>query len=79
MAQSTRRGNGAFVVGVLVGGVIGAGWGLWKAPASGAETRQRLLSFGSEARVKAEQAVVGERVEDSLAEGKALARQQAGL
>jgi gas vesicle protein len=76
MQEKQQQGGGSFVFGLLLGGLIGAAVGIWKAPASGEETRQRLVQQGTDAVSRAEKAVVGERPEDALAEGRALARQR---
>lgn len=74
-AQS-NQGEGSFVFGVLLGGVIGAALGMWYAPRSGDDTRQVLFEQGNALASRVEQAVVGERPVDALAEGKALAQQR---
>ena len=71
-----QSGDGALVAGLLLGALVGAVIGVWKAPHSGAELRNRLLHRGSAAVSSAERAVAGERTADALAEGKALARQR---
>jgi gas vesicle protein len=76
MAESHSGGNGAFVTGLLLGGLVGALVGAWKAPRSGAELRQVLLARGGEARRQAEARMLGERPADAIAEGKAMAQQR---
>jgi len=76
MATSHANGSGAFVTGLLLGGLIGAVVGAWKAPRSGAELRHELLARGDEARRWAESRVLGERPSDAIAEGKAMAQQR---
>ena len=76
MSDVRKRGNGAFATGLLLGGLIGAALGIWKAPRSGAELRQEILAQGGQIRSRAESAVLGERPEDVIAEGKALAQQR---
>ena len=75
-ASQPNQGEGAFVVGVLLGGLIGAGLGMWYAPRSGENTRKVLLDQGTGLASRVEQMVVGERPMDALAEGKALAQQR---
>lgn len=71
-----ERGEGrSFIIGALIGGVIGALWALWNAPRSGSETRRALQRAVDERVERVKQQVAGERLEDSLAEGKAIARQ----
>ncbi len=76
MAASRSNGNGAFVTGFLLGGLVGVLVGAWKAPRSGAELRRELLARGDEARRQAEARVLGERPSDAIAEGKAMAQQR---
>lgn len=72
----SNSGSGSFVTGLLLGGLIGAAIGFWKAPSSGAELRRSLLSRSGQIRARAETAVLGERPADVIAEGKALAQQR---
>ncbi|NPV68981.1 MAG: YtxH domain-containing protein [Anaerolineae bacterium] len=76
--QTSQRnqGEGAFVLGMLLGGVVGAIAGMWRSPRSGAETRQELVKLASEALASVQRAILGERPVDALAEGKAIARQR---
>jgi gas vesicle protein len=76
MSESRSQGGGAFITGLLLGGLIGAAIGVWKAPRSGAELRREILSQGGQLRTRAESAVLGERPADVIAEGKALAQQR---
>ncbi len=71
-----NQGEGAFILGVLLGGVIGAAIGAWHSPRSGAETRQALRSGVVDTVNKLQRAILGERPADALAEGKAIARQR---
>lgn len=75
-APAKPEGNGALVFGLVVGSLAGAVIGLWRAPMSGAELRGRLLRRSQAIGEKAESIVAGERVEDAIAEGKALAQQR---
>ncbi len=75
-SSARKKGNGAFVVGLFLGGLVGAAVGVWKAAQSGAELRQRLLRSGSGARARVERLLTGERIEDAVAEGKAVAHQR---
>lgn len=68
-------GAGAFLFGLVLGGLIGAFAGLWNAPQSGEALRDRVLRRGDALRDKAGGLVAGERIEQSIAEGKALAQQ----
>jgi len=72
----SRTGGGAFWLGLLLGGLVGAMTGLWKAPASGAELRRRLIRRGAAIGSKAGEMVIGERITDVVAEGKAVAQQR---
>lgn len=74
--SQTNQGEGAFVLGLLLGGLLGAGLGMWYAPRSGEDTRRLVLDQGAELASRVEHMVVGERPEDALAEGKALAQQR---
>lgn len=85
-----NNGNGTglekakgFVAGLIVGGAIGAGTALLKAPRSGEETRKQLKERAAEAQDKAEDAVqqlreraeeVGDEVADRAVEMRAQAR-----
>ncbi len=75
-SSQPKGGSGAFWVGVVLGGLVGAAIGLWKAPLSGADLRRQLLQRGSAIGARAGQVVVGERIADAVAEGKAVARQR---
>lgn len=75
-ASQSNQGEGSFVFGVLLGGLIGAALGMWYAPRSGEDTRQMVFQQGNELASRVEQAVVGERPVDALAEGKAIAQQR---
>jgi len=44
--KARERHNAAFVVGSVVGGVVGAATALWKAPQTGEELRRKLTSGG---------------------------------
>ena len=48
MHDGDRCGGGSFLMGMLVGGLVGAGIALLYAPSSGAETRARIREFGGE-------------------------------
>lgn len=72
-----------FVAGLLVGGAIGAGTALLKAPRTGEETRKRLKERATKAQDKAEDAMyqlrehaeeVGDQVADRAGEMRAQAR-----
>ncbi len=70
-----ERGTGrSFLLGALIGGAIGALWALWNAPRSGSETRRSLQRALDERLQSARRQIAGERLEESLAEGKAMAR-----
>ncbi|MFQ3536050.1 MAG: YtxH domain-containing protein [Aggregatilineales bacterium] len=72
----SERGTGrSFIFGALIGGMIGALLALWNAPRSGAETRRNLQRALDKRLKRVERHVTGERLEESLAEGKAIARQ----
>lgn len=76
MKQTTRTGSGAFWWGLLLGGLAGAVAGLWKAPASGVELRRQLARRGAALGSRAGEKVMGERITDAVAEGKAVAQQR---
>ncbi len=68
-------GAGIFLFGLILGGLVGTFAGLWNAPQSGEALRDRVLRRGDALRNRAEGLVAGERIEQSIAEGKALAQQ----
>ncbi len=63
---------GAFLAGVLVGGLMGAAAALLLAPQSGEETRTMIRERGIELKSRLEQAAaeVKDRAEDVIEEGK---------
>jgi len=68
---------GPFLLGALLGGVIGAVAAFWFAPQSGAETRQEIEERGNELReeigqvaTEARRRVEGESIEESMRAGK---------
>lgn len=72
---------GPFVLGALIGGLVGAIAAFWFAPQSGAETRQEIQEAGNEIRDDIEQAATdarrridGDSIEESIRAGKAEAR-----
>ncbi len=72
---------GLFVVGALLGSLIGAVAGLWFAPRSGEETRREIQERGNELRDEIEQVTTearrkleGESIDDAMEYGKAEAR-----
>ncbi|MCS6871221.1 MAG: YtxH domain-containing protein [Anaerolineae bacterium] len=70
-----ERGEGrSFIIGALIGAVIGALWALWNAPRSGKETRQAIQQALDERVNSVRRQMTGESLEDALAEGKATAR-----
>ncbi len=69
-------GSGALAAGLLLGGLIGLAIGLWNAPSSGRDFRRRFMGRGEALRSKVESLVAGERVEDAIAEGRAVALQR---
>ena len=69
-------GSGALAVGLLLGSLIGLAIGLWNAPSSGKILRRRFMGQGETLRSKVESLVTGERVEDAIAEGRAVALQR---
>jgi len=75
-AAQGNQGEGAFILGMLLGGTIGAAVTIWRSPRSGAETRQALRRQAADALVNMQRAILGERPADALAEGKAIARQR---
>ncbi len=48
MPNGERCSGGSFMVGMLVGGLVGAGLALLYAPSSGAETRARIREMGGD-------------------------------
>lgn len=60
---------GAFLFGILLGGLVGAAAGLLFAPQSGEETRERIREKGIEIRDKVEESAVAAR-----AQAEAMAR-----
>ncbi|GAB4570531.1 MAG: hypothetical protein Kow0077_04840 [Anaerolineae bacterium] len=72
----TSQGSSAFETGLVLGGLIGAALGLWYAPRSGENTRKLVIEQGAGLLASVERAILGERAEDALAEGKALAHQR---
>jgi gas vesicle protein len=71
-----ERGDGrSFLLGALLGSLIGALWALWNAPHSGAATRQAIREAWRQRVGKLRRQVSGESLEEALAEGKATARQ----
>jgi len=76
MSDRRSQGDGALLTGLLLGGLIGAAIGVWKAPRSGADLRREILAQVGQVRGRAESAVLGERSADVIAEGKALAQQR---
>jgi gas vesicle protein len=76
-----RKPTGAFLWGSLIGMVAGAVYVLFNAPRSGRETREQIANsvrqLAGQVEREAEDArkrVLGERIEDSIAAGKAEAR-----
>src|SRR5258708_29807357 len=72
---------GSFLLGAILGGVIGAVTAFWFAPQSGEETRHEIEERGNELREEIEQVatdarrrVEGESIEESMQAGKAEAR-----
>ena len=72
---------GPFLLGAIVGGVVGAVAAFWFAPQSGMETRHEIQERGTEIRDDIEQAatearrrIEGESVDDAIRMGKAEAR-----
>jgi gas vesicle protein len=55
MGEEERGGAGATLMAFFLGGLVGAGFALLLAPASGKETRERIKGFTDEAMEKAEQ------------------------
>jgi gas vesicle protein len=71
--MSDRDGDlGAFLAGVLVGGLMGAAAALMLAPQSGEETRTMIRERGIELKSRLEHAAsdMKDRAEDALEEGK---------
>lgn len=68
--KKRERQVGAFVFGVVLGGIAGAAYGLWTAPQAGAMTRQRLTDQARSIVQQAEQVMAalvdeGERLIES--------------
>ncbi len=74
--QRSNTGGGALLAGLLLGALIGAAAGIWKAPRSGRETRSWILRGGRDAYANVGKAITGEPVADALAEGKSIAQQR---
>ncbi len=71
-----KRGDGrSFLLGALLGSVLGALWALWNAPRSGTATRQAIRAAWKRLVSNLRRRVSGESLEEALAEGKATARQ----
>jgi gas vesicle protein len=71
-----ERGDGrSFLLGALLGSLLGALWALWNAPRSGAATRQAIRAAWQRQIGNLRRRVSGESLEEALAEGKATARQ----
>lgn len=76
-----RKPTGAFLWGSLIGAVAGMVYVLFNAPRSGRESREQIANsvrqMAGQVEKEAEDArkrVLGERIEDSIAAGKAEAR-----
>jgi gas vesicle protein len=69
-------GSGCFLLGLLFGGLAGAVVALWKAPKSGVALRQQIAAQANALRHGATTRILGERIEDAVAEGKVLAQQR---
>lgn len=67
-----RLDENAVLWGFLAGAVMGMVWWLWRVPRSGAATRAQISDAGQQLR---EKITPSDTVADSLAEGKAIARQ----
>jgi len=72
---------GPFLIGAVIGGLVGAAAAFWFAPQSGRETRQEIQEKGVELRDDIEKVasdarrrVEGESLDDSIREGKEEAR-----
>jgi hypothetical protein len=65
--------EGAVFQGFLLGAIVGGLMWLWRLPQSGDALRARLFGAGRDLR---ERLTPGDPVADSLAEGKAIARQR---
>ena len=76
MDNQTRKGNGALMVGMILGGLVGAGYGIWNAPSSGETLRRDTLNRARALFRQAESTVLGESSADAIAEGKAMAQQR---
>ena len=63
---------GAFLAGLLLGGLVGAGVALFLAPQSGEETREMIRERGIELKSRAEEAAGGlrTRAEGAIREGR---------
>jgi gas vesicle protein len=82
MAKS--RHNGAFIVGSVLGGAVGALTALWKTPQSGAELRARLglapdAAVNVSTTAKSATAIANEILSDAVAIGKPLPGKALGL
>jgi gas vesicle protein len=69
-------GSGAFLFGLVAGGLVAAALTFWKTPQSGAELRQKMAQQAGGTLARGRALVAGERMEDAVAEGKALAQQR---
>lgn len=76
--MKSERGNGGFVSGFLLGGLVGAALALLLTPRSGDETRDTLVNRGVELRDRAEEAAARAREEadELLARGKIALEEQ---
>jgi gas vesicle protein len=72
--MAERKQGRSFVVGALIGGILGALWAIWNAPRSGEETRRAIQQAVDEQVNDVRRQVAGESLEEVLAEGKATAR-----
>ena len=69
-SDENSGGAGVFVVGAIIGAVIGIAAAMWYAPQSGEDTRHELEHAAEETRRRVE----GESLHDAIKEGKAEAR-----
>lgn len=76
MSSDGQQGTGSLIVGLLLGAIAGAVVGLWQARESGSDLRRGLLARGDTLRASVEEQLVGERIEDAVAEGRAVAQQR---